>query len=97
MPFGIGIWELLILLLVLLLVFGPKRLPEMGQPGGELELETRFLEEALEAVAELERGRGSPRADRAAPAPGIEDVGGLPEIEPSRRGRERLGEEVERA
>ena len=30
MPFGIGIWELLILLLVLLLVFGPKRLPEMG-------------------------------------------------------------------
>jgi TatA/E family protein of Tat protein translocase len=31
MPFGIGIWELLILLLVLLLVFGPKRLPEMGR------------------------------------------------------------------
>jgi sec-independent protein translocase protein TatA len=31
MPFGIGIWEMLILLLVLLLVFGPKRLPEMGR------------------------------------------------------------------
>jgi sec-independent protein translocase protein TatA len=34
MPFGIGIWELLILLLVLLLVFGPKRLPEMGRQLG---------------------------------------------------------------
>ena len=34
MPFGIGIWELLILLLVLLLVFGPKRLPELGKSMG---------------------------------------------------------------
>ncbi len=34
-PFGIGIWELLILLLVLLLVFGPKRLPEMGRQLGK--------------------------------------------------------------
>lgn len=35
MPFGIGIWEMLILLLVLLLVFGPKRLPEMGRQMGK--------------------------------------------------------------
>ncbi len=35
MPFGIGIWEMLILLLVLLLVFGPKRLPEMGRHLGK--------------------------------------------------------------
>jgi sec-independent protein translocase protein TatA len=35
MPFGIGIWEILILLLVLLLVFGPKRLPEMGRQLGK--------------------------------------------------------------
>ena len=34
MPFGIGIWELLILLLVILVVFGPKRLPEMGRSLG---------------------------------------------------------------
>ena len=31
MPFGIGIWELVILMVVLLLVFGAKRLPEMGR------------------------------------------------------------------
>lgn len=35
MPFGIGLPELLILLLVLLLVFGPKRLPEMGRQLGK--------------------------------------------------------------
>jgi sec-independent protein translocase protein TatA len=34
MPFGIGIWELLILLLAVLLIFGPKRLPEMGRQLG---------------------------------------------------------------
>jgi len=35
MPFGIGLPELLVLLLVLLLVFGPKRLPEMGRQLGK--------------------------------------------------------------
>jgi TatA/E family protein of Tat protein translocase len=35
MPFGISIPELLILLLVLLLVFGAKRLPEMGRSLGK--------------------------------------------------------------
>jgi sec-independent protein translocase protein TatA len=34
-PFGIGVWEILILLLVALLVFGPKRLPEMGRSLGK--------------------------------------------------------------
>jgi sec-independent protein translocase protein TatA len=31
MPFGIGVWEIAVLLLVALLVFGPKRLPQMGR------------------------------------------------------------------
>ena len=34
MPGWIGPWELGILLIVVLLVFGPKRLPEMGQSLG---------------------------------------------------------------
>ena len=34
MPFGIGAPEILILLIVALLVFGPKRLPEMGRSLG---------------------------------------------------------------
>jgi sec-independent protein translocase protein TatA len=33
-PFGIGATEIVILLLVALLVFGPKRLPEMGRSLG---------------------------------------------------------------
>ncbi len=35
MPFGISLPELIILLLVLLLVFGAKRLPEMGRSLGK--------------------------------------------------------------
>jgi sec-independent protein translocase protein TatA len=35
MPFGIGATELIILLLVILVVFGPKRLPEMGRSLGK--------------------------------------------------------------
>jgi sec-independent protein translocase protein TatA len=33
-PFGVSVWEILILLLVALLIFGPKRLPEMGRSLG---------------------------------------------------------------
>ena len=35
MPFGIGATELIILLVVILVVFGPKRLPEMGRSLGK--------------------------------------------------------------
>ena len=35
MPFGVSIWEIMILLLVALLLFGPKRLPEMGRSLGK--------------------------------------------------------------
>ena len=31
---GVGLWEMLVLGLVVLLVFGPKRLPEMGRSLG---------------------------------------------------------------
>ena len=35
MPFGVGFPELIVLLVVLLLVFGAKRLPEMGRSIGK--------------------------------------------------------------
>jgi len=35
MPFGLGIWEIVVVLVLLLLVFGPKRLPEMGRQLGK--------------------------------------------------------------
>jgi sec-independent protein translocase protein TatA len=49
MPFGISIWELMILLLVLLLVFGAKRLPEMGRSLG------RGMREFKEGVTGVEQ------------------------------------------
>lgn len=50
MPVGIGIWEVLILLLVALLLFGPKRLPEMGRSLG------RGLREFKDSVAGKDMG-----------------------------------------
>jgi sec-independent protein translocase protein TatA len=34
-PFNLGVWELLIIMLVVLLIFGAKRLPEIGQSMGK--------------------------------------------------------------
>jgi sec-independent protein translocase protein TatA len=48
-PFGIGIWEILILLLVALLVFGPKRLPEMGRSLG------RGMREFKDSISGIEK------------------------------------------
>jgi sec-independent protein translocase protein TatA len=62
MPFGIGIWELLILLLVLLLVFGPKRLPEMGRQLG------KGMREFKDSVS----GKDDDRVDDMAELPPVE-------------------------
>ena len=62
MPFGIGIWELLILLLVLLLVFGPKRLPEMGRQLGK---GMREFKDSVTGDSQGRRGRGGLAARRA--------------------------------
>jgi sec-independent protein translocase protein TatA len=34
MPFGVRWWEILLVLVVILVLFGPKRLPEMGRSLG---------------------------------------------------------------
>jgi sec-independent protein translocase protein TatA len=76
MPFGIGIWELLILLLVLLLVFGPKRLPEMGRSMG------KGLREFKDSISGDDRDEHEEQVEKVpvlalesdAPAPVTEDV-----------------------
>jgi sec-independent protein translocase protein TatA len=35
MPFGIGPWEIAVVVIIALVVFGPKRLPELGQSLGK--------------------------------------------------------------
>ena len=61
MPFQIGATELIILLVVLLLVFGPKRLPEMGRSVG------RGIREFKDSVSGTEKP-DEPAAVTPAPA-----------------------------
>jgi sec-independent protein translocase protein TatA len=65
MPFGIGIWELLILLLVLLLVFGPKRLPEMGKQLGK---GMREFKDSVTGDSNDDEASALPPAEPAPPA-----------------------------
>ena len=73
MPFGIGIWELLILLLVLLLVFGPKRLPEMGRQLG------KGMREFKESVS----GSGNDDDDDDHMVHTVDEVAELPPADPA--------------
>ena len=71
MPGWIGFPELLILLLVVLLVFGPKRLPEMGRSLGRgmREFKDSVTSRDREDPAELPVGT----QDTTAPAPSRDD------------------------
>ena len=67
-PGWIGPWELVILLLVVLLVFGPKRLPEMGRSLG------KSMREFKESIAGKDETPHHPELpvgtqDTTAPAP----------------------------
>ncbi|MCS7005964.1 MAG: twin-arginine translocase TatA/TatE family subunit [Gaiellaceae bacterium] len=72
MPFGISIWELLILLVVLLLVFGAKRLPEMGRSLGK---SLREFKEGVSGVEDVARSTTTPTSVTSTP-------GELPTAEP---------------
>lgn len=62
MPFNVGPWELLLILLGLLLVFGAKRLPEMGAAMGKGIRE--FKKNISEMKAELDRPADSETPER---------------------------------
>ena len=62
MPFNVGPWELLLNLLGLLLVFGAKRLPEMGAAMGKGIRE--FKKNISEMKAELDRPADSDTPER---------------------------------
>jgi len=61
--FGIGhFWELLLVVAVALLVFGPKRLPEMGNAVG------KTIKEFQKTMKEIGSANNSDNADRQLPA-----------------------------
>ena len=66
MPFGISIWELRILLIVLLLIFGAKRLPEMGRSLG------KGMREFKDSVSGVEETVTTPTPTTTTPAPPAE-------------------------
>jgi sec-independent protein translocase protein TatA len=73
MPGWIGFPELLVLLLVVLLVFGPKRLPEMGRSLG------RGMREFKDSVTGRDKEDG--KAELPPPAPNIETSTSAPPAE----------------
>jgi sec-independent protein translocase protein TatA len=80
MPFGISIWELLILLVVLLLVFGARRLPEMGRSLG------KGMREFKDAVTGVEESASE------TPPPPAELPAATSEPTPRERGEESAAE-----
>ena len=63
MPFGVSIWELMILLVVLLLVFGANKLPEMGKSLG------KGMREFKDAVTGVEESVTTPTPTTPAELP----------------------------
>jgi len=93
MPFGISIWELLILLVVLLLIFGAKRLPEMGRSLG------KGMREFKDSVTGVEEAVSSPTTATPAELPSARSEPATPdpdEAEPDQAGAEETERETVR-
>jgi sec-independent protein translocase protein TatA len=71
MPFNVGPWEMLLILLVVLLVFGAKRLPEMGAAMGKGIRE--FKKNISEMKDSIEHEATPPRRQLDAPVSGSGD------------------------
>jgi sec-independent protein translocase protein TatA len=67
MPFGVAWWEILLILLLVLLVFGPKRLPEMGRSLG------RGFREFKESITGQSKDEEPEVAERELPPPRAEE------------------------
>ena len=84
MPFGISIWELMILLLVLLLVFGAKRLPEMGRSLGKGMREFKEGVTGVEQAVDTTTPTPAPPPAQELPAATSEPAPATPETETER-------------
>lgn len=70
MPGALGGWEILLILLAILVIFGPKRLPEMGRSLGkairEFKSAGKEIQNDLAKSVEEEDTNSSKRTDKAA-------------------------------
>lgn len=72
---GIGPWELVLILIIALLVFGPRRLPEIGRALGKTVAEFRRMSQELTADMAQELETEPQREEEAPGASGGELAG----------------------
>jgi sec-independent protein translocase protein TatA len=76
MPFNLGVTELVVIMVILLLVFGAKRLPEIGSSMGKGIRE--FKKSIREVKGSIEEDDDAPASPRQLDAPGEQPSGGEP-------------------
>ena len=64
MPFGLGVWEMLLILLACLLLFGAKRLPEIGTSLGKGIREFKSSIREVESSVRVDREVAPPRDEK---------------------------------
>ena len=74
MPFNIGAPELIILLVLALIIFGPGKLPEVGQALGKTFREFRHASNELDLTATPKPATAATQTSAAAPAPAADTV-----------------------
>jgi len=76
--FGLGFQEILLILIILFLLFGAKKLPEIGKGLGETMREIRKIRD--ERKGEKDKGKGDQKGDLISDIKkGVEEIPGLKE------------------
>lgn len=95
--FDLGIQELIVIFVVALLVFGPKRLPELGRSLGkglaELRKAVQDVKEQMHTELEEEKRASSQEPPKPLQGPEAGEAGAEAKEESSGRGHERTGKE----